>query len=74
MLSVRGIYDGKGIKLSEKIETSKPVEVIITFLEELNTPITKKGKKYSFYKSQELLKDLKTSLSSSVIQERDESK
>ena len=34
MLSVRGIYDGKNIKLLENINIPGPKDVIITFIED----------------------------------------
>ncbi|MBI2270808.1 MAG: hypothetical protein HYU69_10710 [Bacteroidetes bacterium] len=34
MLSIQGIYDGKKLKLSEKIDVHTPKKVIVTFLEE----------------------------------------
>ncbi len=42
MISVKAIYDGKNIKLMEKIERKKPGNVIVTFLDEEDTDITMK--------------------------------
>ena len=39
MLSVKAIYDGKNVKLSEKVEVKKPVRVIVTFLDDEDTDI-----------------------------------
>jgi hypothetical protein len=36
MLSVRATYDGKEIKLREKVNVKTPKEVIITFLETID--------------------------------------
>ncbi len=33
MLSVRAIYDGKNIKLLEKVDIEQPKEIIVTFLD-----------------------------------------
>lgn len=35
MLAVKGIYDGKKLKLLEEIEIKKTMQVIVTFLEEV---------------------------------------
>jgi predicted ferric reductase len=35
MLAVAGIYDGKHIQLLENVRLTKPMKVIITFVEEL---------------------------------------
>lgn len=39
MLSVKAIYDGKNIKLLEKVEVRKPGKVIVTFLDEEDSDI-----------------------------------
>lgn len=72
MLAVRGIFYNGKLKLSEKVNFSKPLKVIVTFLEEIQED---KGEyidlnKFSFLKSQEVLKNLKSSLSDTVIEER----
>ncbi len=36
MLAVNGIYDGKNIRLTEKVSEKKQYRVIVTFIEELN--------------------------------------
>jgi len=36
MLAIHGIYDGKTIKITDKITEKKKYKVIITFIEELN--------------------------------------
>lgn len=38
MLAVNGIYDGKNIKLTEKVSEKKQYRVVVTFIEELNQP------------------------------------
>lgn len=40
MLSVKGIFDGKNLKLLEKVNISKPRKVIITFLDDEESHIT----------------------------------
>ncbi|MCU0287249.1 MAG: hypothetical protein MUF15_12755 [Acidobacteria bacterium] len=40
MLSVRAIYDGQEIKLMEKVRIRKPRQVIITFLDTLESDPT----------------------------------
>lgn len=32
MLSVKGVYDGKNLKLDENVSVERPAEVILTFL------------------------------------------
>ncbi|MEO8209253.1 MAG: hypothetical protein ABI840_01730 [bacterium] len=32
MLSIKGVYDGKKLELSGKVEINKPRKVIVTFL------------------------------------------
>ncbi|OQX76390.1 MAG: hypothetical protein B6D64_09990 [Bacteroidetes bacterium 4484_276] len=36
MLAIHGIYDGKNIKITDKITEKKNYKVIITFIEEIN--------------------------------------
>ena len=72
MLSVKGIFkDGKVI-IDEEIKVEKPIQVIVTFLEELETPILEKIDltQFSFEKAKNLLKNSKESLSEVIIDER----
>ena len=72
MLSVKGTYkDGKVI-IREEIKTEKPVNVIVTFLEEVKTPGVRKLdiNKFSFKKARKLLESYKGSLSDTIIEER----
>jgi len=39
MISVKAIYDGKNIKLLEKVEKAKPGKVIVTFLDEEDSEV-----------------------------------
>lgn len=72
MLTIKGIYENGKISLQEKVKTTKQVNVIVTFLE--NVEIPNSGnldlRKFSFNKSRELLKDYKGSLSDAVVEER----
>jgi len=40
MLSVQGIYDGKVLKVFDKIKINSPRKVIVTFLEEIDDDIS----------------------------------
>jgi len=35
MISIRGVYDGKHLRLSDKIDIRSPKQVIVTFLDEV---------------------------------------
>lgn len=72
MLSVKGIYKDGMVILQEKIKTEKPVNVIITFLEEVKEPVEEKLdiSKFSFKKARKLLENYKGSLSEAIIEER----
>lgn len=73
MLTVTGVYKNGQIILDEQIETKEPVKVIITFLEEV-LPASPKSKvdfsRFSFKKSKAELRNLKSSLSDAIIEER----
>lgn len=71
MLSVHGTYDGKNLRLSEKLNIQSPKKVIITFLDDEDDTITsnelhliaEKGGGLNFLQEEEELysdKDLKT--------------
>lgn len=72
MISLKGIYKNGKVQLYDEIKTEDPVEVIVTFLEDIEKTESKKLDidKFSFQKSRELLKDYKGSLSEAVINER----
>ena len=40
MLSVRAIYDGKQLKLLEKVDINKPTEVIVTFMQPVEEDVS----------------------------------
>jgi hypothetical protein len=75
MTTLKGIYQNGQIKLEKEFSSDKPLEVIVTFLQE---PIEKsdleekylKWEVFGFDKAQEILKDFKGSLSDDVIEER----
>ena len=61
MLSVKAVYDGKKLKLSEKVDIHTPHEVIITFLDDPKDDVTSllvqqmamEGKAFDFLNEQE---------------------
>ena len=72
MLAIVGTYQNGYVKLDKEYSTNNPVKVIVTFLEEIETP-TGKGlslSDFSFSKSQKNLKNYKGSFSDSVVDER----
>ncbi len=72
MLSVEGIYENGKLILSGDMDIKKPLKVIVTFLDEVDSYPSKKLdiKSFSFNKSRELLKDYKGSLCDALIEER----
>jgi hypothetical protein len=73
MLTVKGIYKEGIVILPENIKFDKEVDVLVTFLEEIEQkrrPKKSLKKQFSFKKSQALLKDFKGSLCEAVIEER----
>ena len=73
MLSVKGTYDGKEVRLVEKIQVDHEVEVIVTFLEE-NLVQEKLPEKscFHFRECRALLRGLKSSLAEDVVRDREE--
>lgn len=72
MVQLSGIYNNGNITLDQKISVKKPVKVIVTFMDD-DVSVEKKRLSlddFSFAKSRELLKDVHTSLSDAVIEER----
>lgn len=59
MLSIKGIYDGKHLKLAKKIRIRSPKKVIITFLDEVEDELSseelhllaQKGEAFDFLKN-----------------------
>lgn len=73
MLAVTGTYQNGHVILDERVETTKPIKVVITFLEEIASPSSDTKidfSQFSFQKSKALLKNLKSSLSETIIEER----
>lgn len=72
MLAIKGVYKNGKIFLRNEIETKKSIDVIVTFLENIETTTSERLdlNKFSFAKSKELLKNFKGSLSDALIEER----
>jgi len=72
MIALRGVYENGKILLREKIRTDKPVDVIVTFLEEVEAPASQKMdlRKFNFDRAKDLLKGYTGSLSDAVLEER----
>ena len=72
MLAIRGIFENGKLILNEKVNVSKPIKVIVTFLDDIleDNKETINLKNFSFLKSQKLLKDYNGSISDSIIAER----
>ncbi len=72
MLAIKGVYKNGKVSLQKEIKTAKSIEVIVTFLEDVEVTVSKglDLRKFSFNKSRELLKDYKGSLSDAVVEER----
>jgi len=68
MLSIEGIYQNGQVILKEKAKFSQPVKVIVMFLEEPKKAISLED--FSFTQSRKILKDLDSSLSDTLIEER----
>jgi len=72
MVAIVGTYLNGYVKLDKEYSTKNPVKVIVTFLEEVETP-TEKGfslSDFSFSKSQKNLENSKGAFSASIIEER----
>ena len=72
MIAIIGTYQNGYVKLDREISFNKPVKVIITFLEDVETFSEKELSlsEFSFSESQEILKDYSGSFSDTVIEER----
>ena len=72
MVAVVGTYQNGYVKLDRDYSSNNPVKVIVTFLEDIQTP-SEKGlllSDFSFAKSQKNLENFKGSFSDTVIEER----
>lgn len=72
MISVVGTYHNGYIKLDKEFPTNNPVQVIITFLEEVqnNSEKTLTLSDFSFSESQKASADFKGTFSDALIEER----
>lgn len=72
MVTVVGTYQNGYVKLDKEYLSEKPVKVIVTFLEEIETTSEKRLSlsDFSFSKSKRTLSDYKGSFSDTVIEER----
>ena len=68
MLVIEGVYQNGQVLLQKKVNFTQQIKVIVTFLEEPKEKIILDN--FSFTQSREVLKDLKSSLSDGVIEER----
>ena len=72
MINVEGIYENGKIRLFEKIKSKKPVRIIVTFPDYVQTE-EEKGLQFddfSFGETRKALKNVKTSFSDEVVKER----
>ena len=72
MLAVKGIYEDGTITLCEMVSVKEKVNVVVTFLEDLENEnkSTLKCADFGFEASRILLKNVKTSFSDTLIEER----
>ncbi|WP_439582936.1 hypothetical protein [Dyadobacter bucti] len=77
MLKVTGIYSDGTVKLDKDVKLDGPVKILVTFLDDASTvqlepaPSDKlQLSDFSFQNSRELLRNLKVSLSGTVVEER----
>lgn len=72
MVSLLGTYENGYVKLEQEYASSKPVKVIITFLEETVLPANKNLSlsDFSFSKTRKILKNFNGSLTDTLIEER----
>ncbi len=72
MVAVLGTYQNGYVKLDKEYLSEKPVKVIVTFLEDIETT-SEMGlslSDFSFSKSRKALEDYKGSFSETLIEER----
>ena len=68
MTTITGTYFNGKLKLERPIETLKPIKVTVTFDEESKGGLEITD--FSFLETQELLKDMNSSFSDEIIEER----
>lgn len=73
MLALKGVYENGNVTLSRRAPVNGRVDVVVTFLEEIEEPVAKNlnTHAFSFAKSREILRNFKGSLSEEVLMERD---
>lgn len=74
MVQLSGTYHKGKITLDKKIATDKPVKVLVTFVDDEVEVETNQllHNRFSFAEGREILKNLKSSLSDAIIEERQE--
>lgn len=72
MVVVKGTYENGVVTFEEEIKTNKPVKVSVTFLEDVETNSKNRVTmdSFSFRETRHLLRNLTTSLSDDLINER----
>ena len=72
MLAVQGTYQNGSLILQEKVPFIEKVRVIVTFLEEPKKTTSKKIElaNFSFSHSREILKNVNSSFSDTLVEER----
>ena len=72
MIVVKGKYIDGRIELLQKINSKKPMKVIVTFLDEVETLPNEKlsSNKFNFSESRKILKNVKSNFSDTVYEER----
>jgi len=70
MIALKGVYEDGVVKLEQPVNYDKPVEVIVTFLEEEQPKKRLRYEDFSFEKSKKQLEKYNFSLSEEIINER----
>lgn len=72
MLALKGVYENGSVTLPQLLPIQRRVEVIVTFLEEINEPAsgTMNLNSFSFSQGREILKNFHGSCADAVIEER----
>ena len=72
MIALSGIYQNGVVQCDEKILVNRPIKVIITFLEDIESDEKEELKfsDFSFSKSRKILENFKGSFSDTLIEER----